>query len=218
VIYRRTENTLRKLAARRQAILAAASDVASEKGIGAVQIVSIANRAGIAAGTVYRYFPSKTDLVAALASAFCEQELAAMQAAARAAPGPLSALTAGIATFAMRAVARRRLTFALVAEPTEPDLDAARASFRHALIAEFTTLIARAVEDGHLRDPDPGLLAPVLVGALIDGLLSPLAIAPQDVAKARVLVQQLTLFALRGLGLGDAHARGLVAHTAIEFS
>jgi AcrR family transcriptional regulator len=218
VIYRRTEKTLRRLADRRQAILAAASDVASEKGIGAVQIVSIANRAGIAAGTVYRYFPSKTDLVAALTSAFCEQELAVMEAAAKAAPGPLSGLVAAIATFAMRAVARRRLTFALLAEPAEPDLDEARAGFRHALNAEFTTLIARAVEEGHLRDPDPGLLAPALVGALIDGLVGPLVIAPQDVAKARVHVQQLTLFALRGLGLGDARARGLVAHTPLEFS
>jgi AcrR family transcriptional regulator len=218
VIYRRTENTLRKLAARRQAILAAASDVASEKGIGAVQIVSIANRAGIAAGTVYRYFPSKTDLVAALASEFCEQELAAMQAAVRAAPGPLSGLAAAIATFAMRAVARRRLTFALVAEPTEPHLDEARAGFRHALIEQFKTLITRAVEDRYLRDSDPALLATALMGALIDGLVGPLVILPEDEAKARAHVQQLTLFALRGLGLGDARARGLVVHTALEFS
>jgi AcrR family transcriptional regulator len=216
VIYRRTENTVRRLASRRQAILAAASDVASEKGIGAVQIVSIANRAGIADGSVYRYFPSKTDLVAALASAFCEQELAAMEAAATAAPGPLSALAAAIATFAMRAVTRRRLTFALLAEPAEPDLDEARASFRHALIGAFRTLITRAVEDGHLRDPDPALLAPALMGALIDGLVGPVVIVPEDPAKARAHVQQLTLFALRGLGLGDARARGLVAHIPLD--
>ena len=218
MIYRRTENTLRRLASRRRAILAAASDVASEKGIGAVQIVSIANRAGIAAGTVYRYFPSKTDLVAALTSAFCEHELAAMQAAATAAPGPLSALAAAIAMFAMRAVARRRLMFALLAEPAEPDLDEARAGFRHALNAAFTTLIARAVQDGHLRDSDPALLAPALMGALIDGLVGPLVIVPEDAAQARVLVQQLTLFVLRGLGLGDARARGLVVHAPLEFS
>ena len=32
----------------------------------AVQIAPVAARAGIAAGTVYRYFPAKIDLVAAL--------------------------------------------------------------------------------------------------------------------------------------------------------
>ena len=34
--------------------------------MGAVQIAPVAERAGIAAGTVYRYFPAKTDLVTAL--------------------------------------------------------------------------------------------------------------------------------------------------------
>ena len=53
--------------------------------MGAVQIAAVAERAGIAAGTVYRYFPSKTDLVAALIEALSLQELAAMHAAADAA-------------------------------------------------------------------------------------------------------------------------------------
>ena len=209
---------IRKLAARRQAILAAAFDVASEHGIAAVQIVPIADRAGIAAGTVYRYFPSKRDLVAAVADAFSEQELLAMQAAARAAPGPLSALAAAIATFATRAMARRRLVFALIAEPTEPELDAARARFRSSLVAELTALIAGALADGQLWDQHAALVAPALVGALIDGLVGPLALPPEGAAMARAHVQQLTLFALRGLGLSDARARGLVVQTDIAAS
>ena len=42
----------------------------------AVQIVPVAQRAGIAAGTVYRYFPGKTDLVAALLAEIAEREIA----------------------------------------------------------------------------------------------------------------------------------------------
>ena len=34
--------------------------------MGAVQIAAVAARADIAAGTVYRYFPSKTDLIGEL--------------------------------------------------------------------------------------------------------------------------------------------------------
>jgi AcrR family transcriptional regulator len=52
---------------------------------GAVQIVPVAERAGIAAGTVYRYFPSKDDLVAALVAVIAEQEIAAIRRAAAAA-------------------------------------------------------------------------------------------------------------------------------------
>src|SRR5215475_6450995 len=94
--YRRTENVVRRLAARRDAIVAAACEIAAESGMAGVQIAPVSARAGIATGTVYRYFPSKTDLVAALVTAVTEREIAALEAAANAAPGPLSALAAAL--------------------------------------------------------------------------------------------------------------------------
>src|SRR6266481_4915780 len=115
--YRRTANVVRKLAARHDAILAAACEAAAEGGMGAVQIAPVAARAGIAAGTVYRYFPSKTEMVTALVNAVSEREIAAMRRAADAAPGPLSALAAAIASFAARSLAARRLAWAVLAEP-----------------------------------------------------------------------------------------------------
>src|SRR6476661_9642658 len=118
--YRRTDKVARKLAARRDAILASARALAAEGGMTAVQIVPVADRAGIAAGTVYRYFPGKTELVAALVEALTATEIAALARAGDAAPGPLSALAAVIVTFAARALANRRLAFALIAEPVEP--------------------------------------------------------------------------------------------------
>src|SRR5215207_25906 len=113
--YRRTERVIQRLAARRDAIVTAARALASEQGMDAVQIVPVAERAGIAAGTVYRYFPSKTDLVTALVAAVSERELAAMRAAADAAPGLLSALAAAVVTFAARAVHDRKLAWAVIA-------------------------------------------------------------------------------------------------------
>src|SRR6266852_2748931 len=148
--YRRTENVTRKLAARHGAIMAAARALAAEGGIGRVQVAAVAQRAGIAAGTVYRYFPSKTDLIAALVAAQSAAEIAVLNRAADAAPGPLSALAAAILTFAARALASRRLAFAMIAEPVEPELDAARVSYRKVLAGEFETLIRAAVAGGHL--------------------------------------------------------------------
>ena len=55
-----------------------------------------------------------------------------------------------------------------------------------------------------------------LLGALLEGLIGPLA--PEDIddpARAREAVQTLTLFALRGLGVVDARARGLVVQTVL---
>src|SRR5262249_41492687 len=89
--YPRPQKVTRRLAARQAAIITAAGELAAERGMAAVQIAPVARRAGIAAGTVYRYFPSKTEMVAALVGAVSEREVAAMRRAADAAPGPLSA-------------------------------------------------------------------------------------------------------------------------------
>jgi AcrR family transcriptional regulator len=208
--YRRTESVERRLAARREAILVAARAVASEGGAAAVQIAPVAERAGIAAGTVYRYFPSKTALVAELVAAQARAELAALAAAAAAAPGPLSALAAALMTFGARIVADRRLAFALLAEPLDPGLDAARLAYRKALAGEFERRIRAALAGNHLPDQDAAIAVPALVGALIEGLIGPLAPEHKDAAAARTAVQALTLLALRGLGMVDARARGLV--------
>ena len=209
--YRRTENVARRLAARHGAIIAAARDAASEGGMAAVQIAPVAQRAGIAAGTVYRYFPGKTDLVAAVLAEISEREIGALRRAADVAPGPLSALAAAIMTFAARALRQRRLAYAAIAEPVEAELDAARLSFRKALAAEFSSLIATAV--AHLPEQDAALSAAALVGLLIEGLIGPLA--PDAAGRERAVAQSLALVALRALGVADARARGLVVQTAL---
>lgn len=209
--YRRTENVVRKLAVRQEAILAAARALAAEGGMASVQIAPVAARAGIAAGTVYRYFPAKTDLVAALVAAVSAEEIAALRRAATGAPGPLSALAAAITTFAARALADQRLAFALTAEPVEPEIDGTRVAYRRALAGEFEARIRTAVIGGHLPGQDAAIAAPALVGALIEGLIGPLATAAKDdVGTVRARVQTLTLFVLRALGVVDARARGLV--------
>ncbi len=214
--YRRTENVTRKLAARHGAIMAAARALAAEGGMGSVQVAAVAERAGIAAGTVYRYFPSKTDLIAALVAAQSAVEIAMLNRAADAAPGPLSALAAAILTFAARALASRRLAFAMIAEPVEPELDAARRHYRGALAGAFEARIQSALERGLLPVQEAGVAAAALVGALVEGLIGPLAPGPtDDPARNRAQVQTLALFGLRGLGVIDARARGLVVQAVL---
>ena len=58
----------RNQAARRERVIAAANDLASEGGYEAVQMRDVAAQADVALGTLYRYFPSKDHLlIAALA-------------------------------------------------------------------------------------------------------------------------------------------------------
>ncbi len=213
--YRRTETVVRRLAAREQVILAAATALAAEGGMAAVQIAAVAERAGIAAGTVYRYFPSKTDLIAELVAAVAGRELDAMKAAGDAAPGPMSAMAASISTFASRALAERKLAWAVMGEPVDPEVDAMRLDFRQSLAAELEGRIGIAIAGRHLPDQDARVAAPALVGALMEGLLGPLAPSYDDHGQAREAVQTATLLALRALGVIDARARGLVAQCVL---
>ena len=216
MVYRRTENVARRLTARREAIVESARALAAEGGMVAVQIAPVAARAGIAAGTVYRYFPSKTELVAAVMAAVSERELAAMRRAADAAPGPLSALAAALTTFEARALQRRRLAWAAIAEPVEADIDAIRLGYRQALAGELEKRLAACVRAGHLPEQEVRVSAAALLGALIEGLLGPLAPdVTTNTGAARAAVQALTLFALRAVGIVDARARGLVVQSAM---
>jgi AcrR family transcriptional regulator len=214
--YRRTEKVARRLTERQEAIVAAARALAAEGGMAAVQIAPVAARAGIAAGTVYRYFPSKTDLVAAVVAAVSARELAAARAAAEKAPGPLSALAAVITTLAARALRQRRLAWAVLAEPVDPEIDPLRLAFRKALTAELEGRLVAAMRAGRLPEQDVRVSAPALVGALVEGLVGPLAPdVSASAGAARAAVQALTLLALRAVGIVDARARGLVVQSAM---
>jgi len=117
MVYRRTHQVVKRLAARRSAILAAARDAAADGGMAAVQIAPVAVRANVAAGTVYRYFPSKAELISELIAEVSRDELAAIRRAAEAAPGPSSALAAAVTTVAVHVLSQRKLAWGILAEP-----------------------------------------------------------------------------------------------------
>lgn len=213
--YRRTERIEQRLRARHDALVAAARAIAAEQGLDAVQIAPVAERAGVASGTVYRYFESKSVLVAALVADVSRRELDAIRTAAEAAPGPLSALAAAYVTFAARALRQRRLIWAAVGEPVDAELAPVQREFRQALIDAFAQRIEAAHENGPLEPRDARLLARAGVGGLLESLLGPLAdeVEP-DSPGGRAAVQSFALYALRAAGIADARARGLVVQAA----
>ena len=213
--YRRTENVVRRLAEREQTILDAARSIAGEKGMGAVQIAAVAHRADIAAGTVYRYFPVENDLVAEVIAAAAVANSPRCTLPADAAPGPLSALAACLATFAARALHEARLAWAMMAEPVDADIDALRLEFP----SRARDRTGNAYQHGDRRRPFAGSgcarRRAGRLGALLEGLLGPLAPPAATMPACREAVQTMTLFALRALGVVDARARGLVAQCAL---
>ncbi len=182
----------------------------------AVQIAPVAVRASVAAGTVYRYFPSKAELISELIAEVSRDELAAIRRAADAAPGPSSALAAAVTTVAVTVLSQRKLAWGILAEPVDVDVSVSRLASRREISGEIAARIDAAVRAGHLPAQDTALAATALLGALHEALVGPLA--PDnldDPAKLRDAVQTVTLLALRAVGVMDARARGLVVQAVL---
>src|ERR1700748_1435297 len=141
MVYRRTHQVVKRLAARRSAILAAARDAAAEAGMSAVQIAPVAVRANVAAGTVYRYFPSKADLISELIADVSRDELAAIRRAADAAPGPSSALAPPYSTFAVHVPPQRKRAGVIRPEPADVDVTASSHASRREIAGEIASRI-----------------------------------------------------------------------------
>jgi len=180
-----------------------------------VQIARVAERAGVASGTVYRYFDSKRVLVAALVADVSRRELAAIDDAADASPGPLSALAAAYVTFAARALRQRRLIWAIIAEPVDAELAPVQRDSRRLLIDAFAQRIEAVQENRGQPQLDAHLLARASMGGVLEALLGPLAGEVEaDSSAGRAAVQSFALYALRAAGIADARARGLVVQAA----
>ncbi|MGW0119959.1 TetR/AcrR family transcriptional regulator [Streptomyces sp. NPDC003327] len=200
--YRRTPAVQARLDAQRAALVEAALGLLAEEGYAGCTMAAVAGRAGIATGSVYRHFGSKSELSVELFRTVVSREVKAVTEAAGH-PGHGRAadrVVAAIETFAQRALKSPRLAYALLAEPVDPAVDAERLVFRRAFRDVFATHVADGVRSGELPPQNPLLTASALVGAGAEALVGPLAegsVGPDT-------VPALVTFTLRALGAPDA--------------
>jgi AcrR family transcriptional regulator len=177
VAYRTTERTEARRAQTRQRIVAAALELIAEGGYLNAPVAAVAERAGVAVGTVYRYFPSKSDLFAEVFREASQREVDAMRegAAATTAGTARERIAVGTETFARRALAGRRLAWALLAEPVDPAVEAERLHFRHSYRDVIAEILEEGVRTGELPEQDVEVTAAALVGAIGETMLGPLS-------------------------------------------
>ena len=174
--YRRTDNVEARLADNRQRILRAARALISEGGWLEAQVSHVAAAAGLATGTVYRYFPSKAQLFVDVLSTVSQREVDVLDAVANSADTPAQRLHAAVTAFVERAMRNRRLAYALIAEPCEPEVDQARLTYRHAISEQIARIVRAGQQSGDFRpDVDPNTAATVIVGGFMEGLVGPLS-------------------------------------------
>src|ERR671932_48801 len=118
--YRATEKTEARKAATRERIVRAALDQLADGGYASASVQAIASRAGVATGSVYRHFPSKSDLFAEAFRRASSRELEVMRHLAEDDGRPArERIATAVETFARRALAQRTRAYALLAEPVD---------------------------------------------------------------------------------------------------
>lgn len=152
--------------ANHERIVEAATEAFAERGLG-VEMKEIADRAGVAVGTIYRHFPSKEELLTAIARSMLAGAAADVQACA-AMPDPIEALTALLVGNLRRGRRHGWLIAALLGgELPRHHLEQLRDEKAHHHFRElFASLIQRGIDRGALRsDLDVGIAAAMLEGA-----------------------------------------------------
>jgi AcrR family transcriptional regulator len=196
MVYRRTPAIQARLDGQRATIVEAAVGLLADEGYAACTIAAVAARAGVAAGTVYRHFDSKSDLVAEVFRAVVTREVAAVRDAVHAATDGQDRTRAVIETFAGRALKAPRLAYALLAEPVDATVDALRLEFRTAFRDVVAGLVAEGVASGELPPQNPAIVAAALVGAIGEALVGPLVTGCEDPETVPTLIE----FARRAVG------------------
>ncbi|WP_103352730.1 TetR/AcrR family transcriptional regulator [Amycolatopsis sp. CA-128772] len=195
--YRRTPKVQERLDAQRETIVVAATRQLAEYGYSGCSVAAVAERAGVAVGSVYQHFPTKADLVVHVFRQVVTREVEAVRVASAAAGEPAERVLAAVETFAQRALKAPKQAYALLAEPVDALIDAERLEFRRAYTDVIAEHVAAGVTQGVLPPQDGRLTAAALVGAAAEVLIGPLTSGNAgDVAELRT-------FILRALGGSD---------------
>jgi AcrR family transcriptional regulator len=205
VPYRPTERTRARLAAARETIVAAALDQLAEGGYASASVVTIARRAGVATGTVYRHFPSKSDLFAEAFRRAAQAEVDELRAMTGRGEPARHRLAAWVEAFVRRALAEPVRAYALIAEPVDPAVEVERLAFRRAYADLFGGALREGVGRGELAPHDSELVAAAIVGALAEALVGPLARRDKGADALVAGLQTFVLSAVRSHADAPAH-------------
>jgi AcrR family transcriptional regulator len=190
-------------ASTRERLLDAARELTEAGGYAAASVLAVTQRAGLAAGTLYRHFPSKAELFVELFRSVCEREMhVGREAAAREVDSPVERMEVVLGTFAERALRNPRLAWALIAEPVDPLVDAERLAYR----AHYARLLAAglrvAIAAGEVPEQNADLTAAALVGGVGEALVGPLSPLAGHPPSAPEIAESLRLFVRRAVGAG----------------
>ena len=172
---------------RRTQILDAAEDLLVERGLDA-SIAEIADAAGVAKGTVYLYFASRDDLLAALRARYLERFVAAVgqSLARRPGAGPVDQVIRFADALFEWGVRHRQLHYVLFHEAGVSEDDALACGTEM-----LTTIVVDGVSAGTVHVGDPELTARALLDCIHGVFVATIKIAEPDPDRYHRAVREL---------------------------
>jgi AcrR family transcriptional regulator len=151
---------------RKEQLIEAAIALFSERGYAATRIRDICERAGVAKGLFYWYFPTKLDLFAELVRTMRRQLRRAQAAAMDPSADALTRLHQGTVASVVF-MAEHAAYFALVdVERSDPTIADTLREGSQVYLDDVRALVREALRDGSIVDADPDLLAFGVLGAV----------------------------------------------------
>ncbi|GHF65085.1 TetR/AcrR family transcriptional regulator [Streptomyces sp. NRRL_ISP-5395] len=198
--YRKTPAEVRRLEAARDHLVVRATEVVADIGWAQASVTAVADAAGIAAGSVYQHFASKSALAVEVFRRAAQREVDVLGEVLEGGGDPVGRLRLGVEVFTRRALENPGLAYALLAAPAEPAVGAERLAFRRRYRALFAAVIDEGISAELLPGQDAEITAAALTGAVGEVLVYPLSTsAAQDTDR---LIDHLTALALRCAGAG----------------
>lgn len=187
-----------RLANNRDRIMRATRALIAQGGFHEVSISAVAEGAGLSSGSIYRYFPSKSELYVQALMDAVDHEVEILQTIVDTDEHATDRLRAAIHSFVTRALEGPHLAYAFIAEPIDPQVDAGRIICRQRFGEVFVKLLRDGVDRGEFPDQDVEVSAACLVGAFTEALVRPVAAIEQP-ANKKPLVEAISQFCFRAI-------------------
>jgi len=172
--YKRSSLMQERMEQNREAILQSARELIAQGGIKDAQIQSIAERAGVSSGLVYRYFDNKSQVLIEVLSEAIQHEVKILNHIAESELTSKQKLDKAVTTFVKRAMNSPQLAYSLMFEPVDAELEHERFRSKQLIKQSIKEILAAGKINGEFGFEDLNTAALCVVGAMTFVVIEPL--------------------------------------------
>ena len=158
----------------RQSILHSARELIAYGGFKEASVQTIAERAGVSTGLVYRYFESKNKILIEVLSAAIRHEVEILNQIVKMDLSAKQKLEKSVATFVKRAMHSPQLAYSIIFEPVDSEMEHARFQSKQLIKQTIQEVLAEGKNNGTFTFEDINIAALGIVGAMTFVVIEPL--------------------------------------------